>query len=54
MRFLLDADILIDIEKGLEDLPEGELYISIITLYEFIREEKTMRKRRSILKKYLP
>ncbi|MCS7365894.1 MAG: type II toxin-antitoxin system VapC family toxin [archaeon GB-1867-035] len=37
MKILLDTDVLIDIEKGVSELPEGDLYISIISLYEFIR-----------------
>ena len=37
LRVLIDTDKLIDIEKGVEELPLEECYISIITVYEFIR-----------------
>ena len=37
MKVLIDTDKLIDIEKGIEELPEAENYISVITLYEYIR-----------------
>lgn len=40
MKVLLDTDVLIDFEKGVEDLPEEECYVSIISLYEFMRGRK--------------
>ena len=40
MKVLLDTDVLIDFEKGVEDLPEEECYVSIISVYEFIRGRK--------------
>jgi len=40
LRILIDTDKLIDIEKGVEELPEYDCYVSIITLYEFIRGRK--------------
>ncbi len=53
MNVLLDTDVLINIEKGVEELPRGELYISIVTLYEFIRGRKDYREAKNILKIYL-
>ncbi|MCD6349090.1 MAG: type II toxin-antitoxin system VapC family toxin [Candidatus Korarchaeota archaeon] len=34
---LIDTDVLIDIDKGKEDLPDVPCFLSVITLYEFIR-----------------
>ncbi|MCD6510440.1 MAG: hypothetical protein J7L11_08665 [Thermoprotei archaeon] len=36
-RILIDTDKLIEIEKGVEELPPGECYVSVIMVYEFIR-----------------
>ncbi len=36
-RLLIDTDVLIEVEKGRTKLPKGELYISCISLYEFLR-----------------
>ncbi len=49
MKLLIDTDILIDVEKGLRKLPEGELYISVITLYEFIRGRKDYKEAKKLL-----
>jgi len=37
---LVDTDVLIDYVKGLRELPLTQLYISEITLYEFVRGTK--------------
>lgn len=34
---LVDTDVLIDFVKGHTDLPEEQVFITEITLYEFIR-----------------
>ncbi|RLE81541.1 MAG: type II toxin-antitoxin system VapC family toxin [Thermoprotei archaeon] len=36
-RVLIDTDVLIDIEKGFIEPPNAICFISIITLYEYIR-----------------
>ena len=37
LRMLIDTDKLIEIEKGAEELPPEECYVSVIAVYEFIR-----------------
>lgn len=54
MRVLLDTDVLIDVEKGVRELPETENYISVIMLYEFIRGRRDFEKQRSFWKKPSP
>lgn len=49
MKILLDTDVLIDIEKGICDLPKGDLYISVISLYEFIRGRRDYVEAKKIL-----
>ncbi len=34
---MLDTDVLIDVDRGREELPDFPCFISVITLYEFIR-----------------
>ncbi len=46
---LVDTDVLIDYTKGFIDLPKKQLYISEITLYEFIRGCKDVRKAKELL-----
>jgi len=46
-RILIDTDKLIDIEKGVEKLPPEECYISIITMYEFIKGRTDFSKERA-------
>lgn len=48
-RILVDTDVLIDYTKGLVDLPKKQLYISEITLYEFIRGCKDVREAKALL-----
>jgi len=48
-RILVDTDVLIDYTKGLIDLPKKRLYISEITLYEFIRGCKDVKEAKSLL-----
>jgi predicted nucleic acid-binding protein len=48
-RILVDTDVLIDYTKGLVDLPRKRLYISEITLYEFIRGCKNVREVKALL-----
>ncbi len=49
MRVLLDTDVLIDVEKGVRELPETENYISVIMLYEFIRGRRDFEKTKELL-----
>lgn len=49
MRVLLDTDVLIDVEKGVRELPEAENHISVITLYEFVRGRKDFEKAKRLL-----
>lgn len=46
---LIDTDILIDYVKGRQELPDIRIFISEVTLYEFIRgtKEKTYQKQKS-------
>ncbi|RLG42463.1 MAG: type II toxin-antitoxin system VapC family toxin [Thermoproteota archaeon] len=37
---MVDTDILIDVEKGRTSLPRAQLFISWISLYEFLRGRK--------------
>ncbi|RLG58511.1 MAG: type II toxin-antitoxin system VapC family toxin [Candidatus Hydrothermarchaeota archaeon] len=46
---LIDTDVLIDYVKGKQELPPLQLYLSEITLYEFIRGTKDIAKAKSIL-----
>ncbi len=46
---LIDTDVLIDYVKGLCDLPSARLYITEITLYEFIRGTKDVDKAKRTL-----
>ena len=46
---LIDTDKLIDIEKGVEELPIEDCYISIITVYEFIRGRADFLRAKSLL-----
>ena len=46
---LVDTDVLIDYTKGFTDLPKKQLYISEITLYEFIRGCRDVRKAKELL-----
>lgn len=39
-NLLVDADFLIDVEKGKERLPREQLFLSVLSLYEFIRGRK--------------
>ena len=49
LRVLIDTDKLIDIEKGVEELPLEECYISIITVYEFIRGRADFSRAKNLL-----
>jgi predicted nucleic acid-binding protein len=46
---LVDTDILIDYVKGATDLPKEPLFITEITLYEFIRGTKDISKAKRLL-----
>lgn len=46
---LIDTDVLIDYVKGLCDLPPARLYITEITLYEFIRGTKDVDEAKKVL-----
>ncbi len=49
LRILIDTDKLIEIEKGVEELPPGECYVSVITVYEFIRGRADFPKAKNLL-----
>jgi len=49
LRILIDTDKLISIEKGEEELPEDECFVSIITVYEFIRGRKDFLKAKKLI-----
>ena len=46
---LVDTDVLIDFVKGHTDLPEEQVFITEITLYEFIRGTQDIRKAKKLL-----
>jgi predicted nucleic acid-binding protein len=46
---LVDTDVLIDFVRGNTDLPQEPLYITEITLYEFIRGSKNISKAKTLL-----
>jgi len=46
---LIDTDVLIDYTKGLIDLPRKRIYISEVTLYEFIRGCKNIEEAKTLL-----
>ena len=46
-RILVDTDVLIDYVKGRCELPIAEVYISEITLYDFIRDCKDPKSERA-------
>lgn len=46
---LVDTDVLIDFVRENTDLPQEPLYITEITLYEFIRGSKNISKAKTLL-----
>ncbi len=48
-RILIDTDILIEYVKGNLELPYTQIFITEITLYEFIRGTKDIEKAKKIL-----
>jgi hypothetical protein len=46
---LIDTDVLIDFVRGAADLPGEQLFITEITLYEFIRGTKDVSKAKTLL-----
>lgn len=49
-RILVDTDILIDYYRGRLDLPSGNIYyISVITLYEYVRGSKNSEEAKNLL-----
>ena len=41
---MIDTDVLIDVEKGKESLPRAQLFISWVSLYEFLRGRRDFSK----------
>lgn len=48
-RILVDTDVLIEYVKGLKELPVSQLFISEITLYEFIRGTREIGEAKKLL-----
>lgn len=46
---LVDTDVLIDYAGGAADLPNEQLFITEITLYEFVRGTKNISKAKTLL-----
>ncbi len=46
---LIDTDILIDYVKGFVELPKVPIFISEITLYEFVRGTKDVKRAKKLL-----
>jgi len=46
---LVDTDVLIDFIKGFAELPKEPLFITEITLYEFVRGSKDISKAKALL-----
>ncbi|MDI3498165.1 type II toxin-antitoxin system VapC family toxin [Archaeoglobus sp.] len=46
---LIDTDVLIDYVRGLAELPKGPVYVTEITLFEFIRGSKDVRRAKELL-----
>lgn len=52
-RVLIDTDYLLDVEKGKARLPPAQIFLSILSLYEFIRGRKDYEKTKDMLEKSL-
>ncbi|MDK2463428.1 MAG: type II toxin-antitoxin system VapC family toxin [Candidatus Korarchaeota archaeon] len=48
---MIDADVLIDVEKGRRHLPRAHLFISWISLYEFLRGREDYGEVKEILER---
>ncbi len=46
---LVDTDVLIDFVRGFNELPEEQLFITEITLYEFVRGTKNILKAKALV-----
>lgn len=46
---LIDTDVLIDYVRGFAELPKGPVYITEITLFEFTRGSKDVRRAKELL-----
>ncbi len=48
-RILIDTDILIDYVNGVRELPKGLNFITEVTLYEFVRGCKDMKRGKKLI-----
>ena len=50
-RVMIDTDVLIDVEKGRSSLPRAQLFISWVSLYEFLRGRRDFSEAKRRLEK---
>jgi len=48
-QVMIDTDVLIDVEKGKRDLPRAHIFISWISLYEFLRGREDYEEAKEIV-----